>query len=91
MGVKVSFNFSYADLSSSGSGIEVKKAEIVNILEDHVHDLKVHAREAKDSKKRKDFSVKLDFRGYEIKTVKLTVVGVEKRKKRDSGSSWVKV
>lgn len=87
--MKVSFNFSYADLSSSG--IEVKKAEIVNILEDHVHDLKVHAREAKDSKKRKDFSVKLDFRGYEIKTVKLTVVGVEKRKKRDSGSSWVKV
>ena len=76
--------------TDDSSGLEVKKAEIVNLLEDHVHDLKVHSREAKDSKKKQDYGVKLDFRGYEIKTVRLTVVG-EKRKKRDSASSWVKL
>lgn len=64
------------------SGLEIKKAEVVNLLEDHVHDLKLHGA-------AKDHSVKLDFRGYEIKTVRLTVVPEKKR--RDSESCWVKV
>jgi alpha-mannosidase len=73
------------------SGVEVKKAEIVNLLEDHVQDLKVHSHEVDNLKKQDTLvSVNLDFRGYEIKTVRLTVIG-DKRKKRDSGSSWVKL
>lgn len=60
----------------------MKKAEIVNLLEDNVHDLKTHGE-------AKDHGVKLDFRGYEIKTVRLTVVPEKKR--RDSESCWVKL
>lgn len=70
---------------TTSAGLDVKKAEVVNLLEDHVHELKLHAHE-----KSTETSVKLEFRGYEIKTVRLTVVP-EKKKRRDSGCSWVKV
>ncbi|KAK1922964.1 alpha-mannosidase [Papiliotrema laurentii] len=70
------------------AGLDVKKAEIVNLLEDHVHELKLHS--IKGVKGETASAVKLDFRGYEIKTVRLTVVP-EKRKRKGSAGSWVKL
>ncbi|WVQ95701.1 hypothetical protein IAU59_002800 [Kwoniella sp. CBS 9459] len=90
------------------NGLSVVKAELVNLLEDHVETLKIH----KDSQKKEDddeqkppkhggngketSSIKLSFRGYEIKTVRLTVKYDGKGKggkkdRRSSDGSWVKV
>jgi hypothetical protein len=53
----------------------VSKAELTDLLEEHTEKLDI-----------KDDSVRLDFRGFEIKTVRLTV----QRGKRASGSGdWV--
>jgi hypothetical protein len=65
--------------------LKIKKAEIVNLLEDRIHELKLHSND-----KTNETSVKVDFRGFEIKTVRFTVVP-EKKKRRESGCSWVKV
>ncbi|KAL7422655.1 Glycoside hydrolase, 38 vacuolar alpha mannosidase [Cryptotrichosporon argae] len=62
-------------------GLVVEKAEVVNILEDHLETLKVH-----DAKGQAEIA--LDFRGYEIKTVRLTV-GAKKPKTASDG--WVKL
>jgi alpha-mannosidase len=71
------------------SGLVVKKAEIVNLLEDHVEDLQRNGMLLGSIDTGKDEQeYKLDFRGYEIKTVKLTLGAVTKR--RDS-AGWVKV
>lgn len=50
-----------------------------------MHELKLHTHSKSEGQ-----SVKLEFRGYEIKTVRLTIAP-EKKKRPDSGSSWVKV
>ena len=72
----------FADVSSSSSS-RVKKAEIVNILEDSVEDLKIHS----DKDSEGGIHVMLDFRGYEIKSVRLTL-GREEKRRRSSGG-WV--
>lgn len=74
-------------MADGSSNLKVKKAEVVNLLEDHLHTLKIHS--SNNVKGETEQSVKLEFRGYEIKTVRLTVE-TEKRK-RDSVGSWVKV
>jgi hypothetical protein len=56
---------------------------LVNILEDHVETLDL----VKPSKGTGE--VKLDFRAYEIKTVKVYLRKVEKRREENVG--WVKV
>ncbi|WVR08478.1 hypothetical protein IAU60_005533 [Kwoniella sp. DSM 27419] len=90
------------------TGLTIVKAELVNILEDHLEHLKVDSRdktvEAEEESKHticghqrkpdQDSSeIKLAFRGYEIKTVRLTVEGPKKtsRNRRTSDASWVKV
>ena len=67
------------------SGLTIKKAEIVNLLEDSIEDLKIHS--SSEGAKSEEVHVKLDFRGYEIKTVRLTLGREEKR--RLSGGGWV--
>lgn len=69
------------------SGLTVKKAEIVNILEDPVEELKIHSATAIGTQSTDGVHVKLDFRGYEIKTVRLTLGKQEKR--RMSAGGWV--
>ncbi|WWD20554.1 hypothetical protein CI109_105030 [Kwoniella shandongensis] len=76
------------------TGLTVIKAEIVNILEDHVESLKIHSTsdkkdETDEAKESSSVAVKFDFRGYEIKTIRLTLEG--KKSKRSSVGSWVKV
>ena len=61
------------------SSLRVRKAEIVTILEDHVEDL-----ELMDLGKDR-YEVVLPFRGFEIKTVRLTVGQIKKNE------GWVKV
>nr|XP_019051258.1 alpha-mannosidase [Kwoniella bestiolae CBS 10118]OCF30188.1 alpha-mannosidase [Kwoniella bestiolae CBS 10118] len=105
------------------TGLNVVKAELVNILEDHLETLKLHpSAPAKkeqpkrgcspcaaedqhkegeedhdeDKKKPKDDNsseLRISFRGYEIKTVRLTVESSHKGKRGRRGSecSWVKV
>jgi alpha-mannosidase len=71
------------------AGLAIKKAEIVNLLEDHVEDLKIYAPETGLSGlSNNEQGLKLEFRGYEIKTVRLTLGAPSKR--RDS-SGWVKI
>ncbi|WWC72433.1 uncharacterized protein I206_106395 [Kwoniella pini CBS 10737] len=88
-------------------GLDVIKAEVTNILEEHVEHLKIHKssdfiqdsddveEDEKKPKKDESVSVKLSFRGYEIKTVKLTLGNDHKKKgdkkRRESECSWVKV
>lgn len=60
------------------------KAEIVNIMEDHVETLAVGATESGDA------TIKLQFRGYEIKTVRLTLDPKAKATTRSS-DGWVKL
>ncbi|OCF58446.1 alpha-mannosidase [Kwoniella mangroviensis CBS 10435] len=100
------------------TGLNIVKAEVVNILEDHLETLKIHSRSEEhiltsteeadeeescgDKKKRppKDdgsSAIKLSFRGYEIKTVRLTIEDSHhkdkdgKRERRESECSWVKI
>ncbi|CAD6569406.1 MAG: Glycoside hydrolase, 38 vacuolar alpha mannosidase [Tremellales sp. Tagirdzhanova-0007] len=69
------------------SGLTIKKAEIVNILEDPIEDLDVLSSSSEqDVNKSKDVQVSLDFRGFEVKTVRLTL---GKKEQRASSDSWV--
>jgi hypothetical protein len=68
---------------------------LANILEDHQEDLKVNNVSAKSDDKIES-EIKLSFRGFEIKTVKLTVERASK--KGGSGGSaalqsdgWIKL
>ncbi|KAK8850374.1 hypothetical protein IAR55_004292 [Kwoniella newhampshirensis] len=77
------------------AGLSVARAEIVNILEDHIENLKLHSSTEKQivgdeesDNKETGVEVKFDFRGYEIKTIRLTLEG---KSKRSSFGSWVKV
>lgn len=63
------------------AGLNVEKAEIVNILEDNIEDLKTGGKD--------DTEIKLPFRGYEIKTVRLTVTPSKKLRRQSEG--WVKI
>jgi len=60
--------------------LKVSKAEIVNLMEDHVAEVKL---ESDVTLKKHD--LKLDFRGFEIKTVRLTV------EVPSENEGWVKV
>lgn len=64
------------------SSLSVQKAELVNILEDNLKDLEV-------SNSKDGAQIKLPFRGYEIKTVRLTVKAAKKA--RSSSDGWVKI
>ncbi|GMK54493.1 hypothetical protein CspeluHIS016_0110790 [Cutaneotrichosporon spelunceum] len=71
------------------TGLAVAKAELVNIMEDHMEDLKVSS--AGPNSSSDDSEIKLRFRGYEIKTVRLTLKpGAKPKAHRDSGG-WVKL
>lgn len=68
------------------SGLDVKHASLTNILEDELEELKIvpaSSSLARDD----DVEVELRFRGFEIKTVKLTL-GDGKKKR---ANSWVKI
>lgn len=76
-------------------GLKIIKAELVNILEDHQEDLKV-SNVSSSSGDKTESEIKLSFRGFEIKTVKLTVEKISK--KGGSGGSaalqsdgWIKL
>jgi len=75
--------------------LKIVKAELANILEDHQEDLKVTNVSSKSDDKTES-EIKLSFRGFEIKTVKLTVEKISK--KGGSGGSpalqsdgWIKL
>lgn len=75
-----------ADIST---GLPVAKAELVNIMEDNIEDLKLSS--AGPNASSDDSEIKLRFRGYEIKTVRLTLKpGAKPNARRDSGG-WVKL
>ncbi|TYJ52493.1 hypothetical protein B9479_006887 [Cryptococcus floricola] len=65
------------------SGLSIARAEIVNILEDHLEDLTVYST----SDKSNTSHLELNLRGYEVQTVKLTVKN-EHKKETDG---WVKL
>ena len=65
----------------------IKTAEIVNILEDPIEELDILSSSSEqDANKSKDVHVMLDFKGFEIKTVRLTL---GKKEQRGSSDSWV--
>ncbi|KAK4688271.1 alpha-mannosidase, partial [Tremellales sp. Uapishka_1] len=66
--------------------LAVIKAELVNIMEDHVGALNIHSGLYENDKSSTE--VMIDFRGYEIKTVKLTL---EKSKKKRESAGWIKI
>ena len=69
------------------SGLKILKAELANILEDHIDDLKVQSISSIANGDGKDESeMKLSFRGFELKTLKLTVEKSNSKKKVGSGS-----
>jgi len=75
--------------------LKIVKAELANILEDHQEDLKV-TNVSSSSSDKTESEIKLSFRGFEIKTVKLTVEKISK--KGGSGGSaalqsdgWIKL
>jgi len=75
--------------------LKIIKAELANILEDHQEDLRVNNVSTSSSDKTES-EIKLSFRGFEIKTVKLTVEKASK--KGGSGGSaalqcdgWIKL
>jgi hypothetical protein len=71
---------------------------LTNILEDHQEDLKV-TTPSSSSEDKIESEIKLSFRGFEIKTVKLTVekCGSGKKKTGSAGSAalqsdgWIKL
>lgn len=67
----------------SSPNINVKKAEIVNILEDPIETIDA-------AQSDEGTALKLAFRGYEIKTVRLTV-GARPKKMRRQSDCWVKI
>jgi alpha-mannosidase len=62
------------------SGLNIVKAELANILEDHVENLKVSTTSAAGEGSKNESEIKLSFRAFELKTVKLTVERVSKKK-----------
>lgn len=73
------------------AGLDVQKAELVTILEDHEADLELHSSSTASTQEepaKEVNEIKLDFRGYEIKTLRLTVTGPAR--KRDS-DEWIKL
>lgn len=58
-----------AFLRINGRGLEVAKAYETNILEDNISELGIFS--ASDEVGINDIEIKLDFRGFEVKTVKL--------------------
>ncbi|KAH7908394.1 glycoside hydrolase family 38 protein [Hygrophoropsis aurantiaca] len=67
--------------------IHVTKAYTTNLLEDHKAELQLRAAESGDDAQAASAVLNLDFRGFEVKTVKL-VIGTERPVKRES---WVRV
>lgn len=67
-------------------GLTIVKAQLVNILEEHIEDVKMHSGLTGGD----EVSINLNLRGYEIKTVKLTL-GKASKKRTDSQGSWVKI
>lgn len=72
------------------TGLPIAKAEVVNILEDHDHDLDLRAASGPNATSS-DTELKLKFRGYEIKTVRLTLKPGGKAKTRRDSGGWVKL
>lgn len=76
--------------------MDVSSAELVNLLEDHVEILKMYPANklsGNENAGENDFYAKLDFRGFEIKTVRLKLKSGGKKAsstRRESGS-WVKL
>ncbi|WOO79172.1 Alpha-mannosidase [Vanrija pseudolonga] len=69
------------------SGLSVAKAEIVNILEDHVSDASISVNAAEDKT-----SIVIPFRGFEIKTVRLTLApGATVKTRRSPSEGWIKL
>ena len=77
----------HANATLCVDGLDVLKAELVNIMEDHIEALDVQT----GSSIKGDCGVKIELRGYEIKTVRLTIATEKKTKRRESVGSWVKV
>lgn len=64
------------------SGLKVIKAELANILEDSIEDLKVTTSSNSAAEGKTESEIKLSFRGFEVKTVKLTVETSDSKKVR---------
>ena len=78
--------------------MKIVKAELTNILEDHQEDLKVNNVYSTSSGDKVESEIKLSFRGFEVKTVKLTVEKCGSGKKSVSAGSsslqsdgWIKL
>ena len=78
--------------------MKIIKAELTNILEDHQEDLKVINVSSSGSGDKVESEIKLSFRGFEVKTVKLTVEKCASGKKTGSAGSsslqsdgWIKL
>lgn len=80
----------------SSSGFNVIKAELANILEDHIENLKVSTTSGTGEGGKQESEVKLSFRAFEVKTVKLTVERASKKKVGSPSSAmqsdgWIKL
>jgi alpha-mannosidase len=80
----------------SSSGLYVIKSELVNILEDHIENLKVSTTSGAGEGSKQESEVKLSFRAFEVKTVKLTVERGSKKKVGSPASAmqsdgWIKL
>lgn len=74
--------------STPRSGLKIVKAEIANILEDSIDSLKVTSIASTAAGDGKDESeIKLSFRGFEVKTLKLTVEKAGHKKRLVSTAS----
>ena len=69
--------------------MNVRKAELVNILEDNICDLECSLT-SNDKFDKPDCTLKLDFRAFEVKSVRLTIQGEKKRRSSGAGG-WVKL
>lgn len=66
--------------------MDIKKVELVNLLEEPIEELKLDSATYKGETTH---NVKLGFRGFEVKTVRLCLE--KKKDRRESSGSWVKV
>lgn len=66
------------------------KAELVNILEDHLEPLHLKQALRNSEGGKSEHEVKLHFRGFEIKTVKLTL-DLGKKKEVVAGDDWIEL
>lgn len=78
------------------SGLKILKAELANILEDSIEDLKVTTSAEQAFGGKSESEIKLNFRGFEVKTIKLTVekgtggsksISTDRKARRDSSAS----